>query len=105
VTGSDNLEAALAFYKALKVYPQPKDLISIYDKTVPKECLEILTLASTWVAHSLVRDPLPVPTTTVLSKFITRAWVTSLVISIPPILGGLGYLNASTLTSSWIAFP
>jgi import receptor subunit TOM20 len=41
-TGTDNIEAALAFYKALKVYPQPKDLISIYDKTVPKECLEIL---------------------------------------------------------------
>lgn len=41
-TGSNNVEAALAFYKALKVYPQPKDLISIYDKTVPKECLEIL---------------------------------------------------------------
>ncbi|KAJ9201564.1 hypothetical protein DTO166G4_2803 [Paecilomyces variotii] len=40
--GSDNIEAALAFYKALKVYPQPKDLISIYDKTVPKEVLEIL---------------------------------------------------------------
>ncbi|KAF3385040.1 Mitochondrial import receptor subunit tom20 [Penicillium rolfsii] len=40
--GTDNIEAALAFYKALKVYPQPKDLISIYDKTVPKECLEIL---------------------------------------------------------------
>ncbi|KAJ5159414.1 Mitochondrial import receptor subunit tom20 [Penicillium canariense] len=40
--GSDNIEAALAFYKALKVYPQPKDLISIYDKTVPKECLEVL---------------------------------------------------------------
>ncbi|KAL3486391.1 mitochondrial outer membrane translocase complex, subunit Tom20 domain-containing protein [Aspergillus germanicus] len=38
----DKLEAALAFYKALKVYPQPKDLISIYDKTVPKEVLEIL---------------------------------------------------------------
>ena len=32
----------MAFYKALKVYPQPKDLISIYDKTVPKEVLEIL---------------------------------------------------------------
>lgn len=30
------LDAALCFYKALKVYPQPKDLISIYDKTVPK---------------------------------------------------------------------
>ncbi|KAL2869183.1 TOM complex receptor protein TOM20 [Aspergillus lucknowensis] len=40
--GADKLEAALAFYKALKVYPQPKDLISIYDKTVPKEVLEIL---------------------------------------------------------------
>ena len=41
-TGSSQIEAALAFYKALKVYPQPKDLISIYDKTVPKEVLEIL---------------------------------------------------------------
>lgn len=38
----DGVEAALCFYKALKVYPQPKDLISIYDKTVPKEVLEIL---------------------------------------------------------------
>lgn len=40
--GGAQIEAALAFYKALKVYPQPKDLISIYDKTVPKEVLEIL---------------------------------------------------------------
>ncbi|RMJ28117.1 hypothetical protein PHISP_01057 [Aspergillus sp. HF37] len=38
----DHVQAALAFYKALKVYPQPKDLISIYDKTVPKDVLEIL---------------------------------------------------------------
>ncbi|RPB18567.1 mitochondrial import receptor subunit tom-20 [Terfezia boudieri ATCC MYA-4762] len=36
------LEAALAFYKALKVYPQPGELISIYDKTVPKHVLDIL---------------------------------------------------------------
>ncbi|KAI5806759.1 putative mitochondrial import receptor subunit [Peziza echinospora] len=36
------LDAALCFYKALKVYPQPKDLISIYDKTVPKHVLDIL---------------------------------------------------------------
>ncbi|OOG00680.1 hypothetical protein ASPCADRAFT_429 [Aspergillus carbonarius ITEM 5010] len=42
LTGEDPIEAALCFYKALKVYPQPKDLISIYDKTVPKEVLEIL---------------------------------------------------------------
>ncbi|KAJ5712445.1 hypothetical protein N7493_008913 [Penicillium malachiteum] len=40
--GANQIEAALSFYKALKVYPQPQDLISIYDKTVPKEVLEIL---------------------------------------------------------------
>lgn len=34
--GSDPIDAALCFYRALKVYPQPRDLISIYDKTVPK---------------------------------------------------------------------
>lgn len=33
---SRHIEAALAFYRGLKVYPQPGDLISIYDKTVPK---------------------------------------------------------------------
>lgn len=33
---SKGLEAALAFYKALKVYPTPGDLINIYDKTVSK---------------------------------------------------------------------
>ena len=47
-SGSDPIGAALCFYKALKVYPQPKDLVSIYDKTVPKEILEILALM---VAH------------------------------------------------------
>lgn len=36
LAGTDNVEAALCFYKALKVYPQPSDLITIYDKTVPK---------------------------------------------------------------------
>ncbi|KAJ4131868.1 mitochondrial import receptor subunit tom20 [Fusarium equiseti] len=30
------LESALAFYKGLKVYPAPGDLIRIYDSTVPK---------------------------------------------------------------------
>lgn len=34
--GSDPIDAALCFYRALKVYPQPKELINIYDKTVPK---------------------------------------------------------------------
>ncbi|KAL1651969.1 mitochondrial import receptor subunit tom20 [Diplodia intermedia] len=40
--GADPVEAALCFYKALKVYPQPKELINIYDKTVPKPILDIL---------------------------------------------------------------
>lgn len=40
--GTNNVEAALCFYKALKVYPQPSDLITIYDKTVPKPVLDIL---------------------------------------------------------------
>ncbi|KAL8685621.1 MAG: hypothetical protein Q9218_007646 [Villophora microphyllina] len=39
---SSFVEAALSFYKALKVYPSPGDLITIYDKTVPKPVLDIL---------------------------------------------------------------
>ena len=42
LVGSDQVEAAICFYKALKVYPQPRDLIGIYDKTVPKPVLDIL---------------------------------------------------------------
>ena len=48
--GSDQVEAALCFYKALKVYPQPGDLIQIYDKTVPKPVLDIL-------AEMIASDP------------------------------------------------
>lgn len=47
---SNQIEAALCFYKALKVYPQPADLISIYDKTVPKPVLDIL-------AEMIATDP------------------------------------------------
>lgn len=43
--GSEPVEAALCFYKALKVYPQPKELIGIYDKTVPKVSVVIRTIA------------------------------------------------------------
>ncbi|KAH7030902.1 mitochondrial outer membrane translocase complex, subunit Tom20 domain-containing protein [Microdochium trichocladiopsis] len=39
---ANTTEAALAFYKALKVYPTPGDLISIYDKTVDKRVLDVL---------------------------------------------------------------
>ena len=48
--GSKLIEAALCFYKALKVYPQPKDLINIYDKTVPKPVIDIL-------AEMIAQDP------------------------------------------------
>ena len=41
--GADNVEAALCFYRALKVYPNPRELINIYDKTVPKVTLFALT--------------------------------------------------------------
>lgn len=40
--GAGHIEAALSFYKALKVYPQPKDLIQIYETAVPKDVLAIL---------------------------------------------------------------
>ncbi|KAH7116075.1 mitochondrial outer membrane translocase complex, subunit Tom20 domain-containing protein [Dendryphion nanum] len=41
-SGADSIEAALCFYRALKVYPNPRELINIYDKTVPKPVLDIL---------------------------------------------------------------
>ena len=40
--GSDPIYAALCFYKGLKVYPEPKVLINMYDSMVPKNVLEIL---------------------------------------------------------------
>jgi hypothetical protein len=48
--GSDHVEAALCFYRALKVYPQSRDLIGIYDKTVPKPIIDIL-------AEMIAADP------------------------------------------------
>lgn len=36
------IESALHFYKALKVYPTPGDLIRIYDQTVSKSILDVL---------------------------------------------------------------
>ncbi|KAJ6782455.1 hypothetical protein PWT90_10238 [Aphanocladium album] len=39
---STAIDSALAFYKGLKVYPSPGDLIKIYDSTVPKPILDIL---------------------------------------------------------------
>ncbi|KAI5919468.1 mitochondrial import receptor subunit tom-20 [Camillea tinctor] len=50
---SSTLEAALAFYKALKVYPSPEDLITIYDKTVDKRVLDVL---AEMIAHDETLD-------------------------------------------------
>lgn len=37
---SQSLEAALCFFRALKVYPNAEELFQIYDKTVPKVCID-----------------------------------------------------------------
>ncbi|KAF3936281.1 hypothetical protein ABW19_dt0207125 [Dactylella cylindrospora] len=42
---SKAVDAALCFYKALRVYPDPKNLVGIYEKTVPKNVLDILAQA------------------------------------------------------------
>jgi len=36
------LDAALCFYKALKVYPNPVELIMIYQKTVPEAVFNLV---------------------------------------------------------------
>jgi len=38
------IDSAVAFFKTLKVYPNKKDLISIFDKSVPKDVLEVLAI-------------------------------------------------------------
>jgi import receptor subunit TOM20 len=49
--GADNVEAALCFYRALKVYPNPRELINIYDKTVPKVSATCLSCMYSGVAN------------------------------------------------------
>src|ERR1700733_6712106 len=41
-----NLQAALCFYRALRVYPSPVELIVIYQKTVPDDVFKVS--ASNW---------------------------------------------------------
>lgn len=67
-TESTRKEAALSLFKALQVYPQPKELMQLFDKTVPKVCR--VGIAMAWnaanVVHSLcwTRWPRWWPTTT-----------------------------------------
>ncbi|KAI9717211.1 MAG: hypothetical protein M1828_007404 [Chrysothrix sp. TS-e1954] len=39
---SSQREAALCFFRAMKLYPAPQELMTLYDKTVPKHILDIL---------------------------------------------------------------
>ncbi|RKF56819.1 Mitochondrial import receptor subunit tom20 [Golovinomyces cichoracearum] len=49
-TGTENFASALSFFKAMKVYPSPQELISVYDKSLPKAVLDIL-------AEMIAADP------------------------------------------------
>ncbi|CAM1511360.1 Fc.00g088730.m01.CDS01 [Cosmosporella sp. VM-42] len=51
------LESALAFYKGLKVYPAPGDLIRIYDSTVPKPILDVLAEMIAYDSSLDIRAP------------------------------------------------
>lgn len=54
---SKMIDSALAFYKGLKVYPAPGDLIKIYDSTVPKVGDYVITICV--ASTGLVADDLP----------------------------------------------
>lgn len=44
ISQDDNLGAAIAFYRALLIYPNPVDLLNIYDKSLKPEALDILRI-------------------------------------------------------------
>ncbi|KAF3915218.1 hypothetical protein ABW20_dc0108524 [Dactylellina cionopaga] len=52
------VEAALCFYKALRVYPDPPNLLGIYEKTVPKNVLDILGQAITLGDSGMLGEPI-----------------------------------------------
>jgi len=52
-----HLAAAMSFYRALRVYPAPVELIVIYQKTVPEPIFKVRnlpTFSRTAVDHHLV---------------------------------------------------
>ncbi|CAK7239535.1 MAG: mitochondrial import receptor subunit tom20 [Sporothrix thermara] len=53
------IESALHFYKALKVYPTPGDLIRIYDQTVSKPILDVLAEMIAFDSELNIRDMEP----------------------------------------------
>lgn len=41
---SQKIEAALCFYKALAVYPNPTDILGIYQRTIPEDVYELIVM-------------------------------------------------------------
>lgn len=44
VQSSKKMDAALCFYKALVVYPNPTDILAIYQKSVPQDVYELVIM-------------------------------------------------------------
>ncbi|EDK43424.1 mitochondrial import receptor subunit tom20 [Lodderomyces elongisporus] len=40
----DSIAAAICFYKALAVYPNPTDILGVYQKTVPEDVYELVVM-------------------------------------------------------------
>lgn len=57
-TNADPVETALAFYRALAVYPNPIDLMGIYDKSVKPPVLDILRQMVLIEPPSVLKDVL-----------------------------------------------
>lgn len=44
VKPNQKIEAALCFYKALVVYPNPTDILGVYQRSVPEDVYEIVIM-------------------------------------------------------------
>ncbi|KAJ3754171.1 hypothetical protein EV360DRAFT_96701 [Lentinula raphanica] len=51
------LPAALSFYRALRVYPSPVELMMIYQKTVPEPVFKVLSLCTPFVGYYVKFPP------------------------------------------------
>jgi import receptor subunit TOM20 len=50
-------DAVLPFYKAIKVYPAPKELINIYQQTLPQPVFEtVINILAIEVSDTCVRE-------------------------------------------------
>jgi len=55
ILGPENYgQAAICFYKALKVYPAPAELVMVFQKTIPPE---VFTVVMGMLSKDVSRDP------------------------------------------------